>query len=323
MRPIRILVFLTIAAALAAGCSEDDPVRPPDEIAPPTNVTFTTTETSIVLTWDASPFESSDRFDGYNVYVDTVSIAAAGDTAATGGGAFLQARQVNTNRITVRNYGVDRRANGQALQQGTKYYAHVRTVREDGRISVASNEVDSSPRPQGNNEDTDANKLMWDYNASTNSRSGYGWTRSNGVGLPYETASSNSQYIDFFMMEEQNSADDGSVFISPAMASFTVGFTYRHRTMFKDMGSGDAAWNISVAPDTLDLAETVRVVNGHTYALRLHDGHWAKIRVTEFQKNVTPPGASSSIAINRVRFQYAFQLIPGYGRLKPGPEGGL
>ena len=60
-----------------------------------------------------------------------------------------------------------------------------------------------------------------------------------------------------------------------------------------------------------------------TYALRLHDGHWAKIRVTEFQKNVTPPGASSSIAINRVRFQYAFQLIPGYGRLKPGPEGGL
>ena len=51
-----------------------------------------------------------------------------------------------------------------------------------------------------------ANLLMWDYHASTNSRSGFGWTRANGVGLPYETAAGNSALIDFFMMEELNSA---------------------------------------------------------------------------------------------------------------------
>ncbi len=323
MRTMKIFAIIAVVAAFAAGCTEDNPVRPPDEIAPPTNVTFVTDVSSIVITWAKSPFESSSRFDGYYVYVDTVSIAAAGDTAATGGGAFLTARKINSTPVTSRTYVVDRTGTGTALQQGKKYFVHVRTVREDDRISLASNEINSSPRPQGDNENTDANKLMWDYNASTDSRSGFGWTRANGVGLPYETSAGNSALIDFFMIEEQNSADNGSQFLSPAQAAFTVGYPTRHSTKFKDLGAGDGAWNTSIAPDTLDLSEVVKVINDHTYALYLLDKHWVKVRVTEFTKNLTPSGASSSIKLNRIRFTYAFQLIDDYGRFKPEPKGGF
>ncbi len=323
MRTLKLFAFIAVAGAFAAGCGEDSPVRPSDEIAPPTNVTFTTEISSIVISWAASPFESSDRFDGYYVYIDTVSIAAAGDTATTGGGAFLEARKINDNPVVARTYVVDRTGNGTALQQGKKYFVHVRSAREDDRISLASNEINSSPRPEGDNENTDANLLMWDYHASTNSRSGFGWTRANGVGLPYETAAGNSALIDFFMMEELNSADDGSQFISPAQAAFTVGYPTRHSTKFKDLGAGITAWNTSIAPNVADLTEVVKVINDHTYALYLHDGHWVKLRVTNLTKNLTPTGASTSIKLNRIRFTYAFQLIDDYGRFKPEPRGGF
>jgi hypothetical protein len=72
-----------------------------------------------------------------------------------------------------------------------------------------------------------------------------------------------------------------------------------------------------------DLAEVVTVIQDHTYALLLHDGHWVKLRVTEFSKNLTPPAASDSIKLNRIRFTYAFQLIDDYGRFKPEPKGGF
>lgn len=323
MKIMKTAVLLAILAAFAAGCTEDNPIRPTDEIAPPTNVTFTTDVGSIAITWAKSPFESSGRFEGYNVYVDTTSIAAAGDTAATGGGAFLEARKINSDPVTSRTYVVDRTGNGSALQQGKKYFVHVRTVREDDRISLASNEVHSSPRPQGDNENADFDKLMWDYHASTNSRSGYGWTRANGSGLSYETSGANSALIDFFMIEEPNSADDGSQFISPAQAAFTAGFPTRHLTRFKDLGAGNTAWNTSLAPDTLDLTQTVKVVLDHTYALYTHDKHWVKVRVTELRKNLTPSGASTSIKLNRIKFTYAFQLIDDYGRFKPAPKDGF
>jgi hypothetical protein len=323
MKTLKLFAIIGVVAALVAGCTEDNPVRPSDEIAPPTNVTFTTEISSIVISWAKSPFESSDRFDGYYVYIDTVSIAAAGDTAITGGGAFLEARRINDDPVVSRTYVVDRTGNGTALQQGRKYFVHVRTVREDDRISLASNEIDSSPRPQGDNDNANANMLMWDYNATTDSRSGYGWTRISGTGLAYETSAGNSALIDFFMIEEPNSANFGSQFLSPAQATFTQGYPTRHSTKFKDLGAGIAAWNTPIAPNVADLAEVVTVIQDHTYALLLHDGHWVKLRVTEFSKNLTPPAASDSIKLNRIRFTYAFQLIDDYGRFKPEPKGGF
>jgi hypothetical protein len=324
MRGMKLLLVFSAAAVLvvAAGC-EDNPIRPSDELAPPTNLTMVDGTNSVTLTWDASPFEPSSRFKGYNVYVDTVSIAGVTDTTTSG---FLEARQANDTPLTGRTFAVDHLHNGNALVQGKKYYFHVRTVREDDRVSIASNEVDTSPRPEGTNDtqpstDTD---LMFDYAATTTTKSGYGWDRIVGTGIAYTTAVINQDNVDFFMMEEPNSADDGSQFISPAQAAFTATtWTVKHRTLFKDLGAGDAAWNTAVAPDTASMTQVVKVNQDHTYALRLYDGHWAKIRALTLTKNVTVSGSSGNVQLNRLYFRWAFQLIDDYGRFKPVPDPGL
>jgi len=308
-------------AAIAAGCNSDNPVVPPAELAPPTSVTAVTGEDTIVLNWASSPFSGSDKFRGYNVYADTISIAAVSDTSNA---AFLEARMVNIQAITANTFTVFALTSGAALTQGKKYYLHVRTLRDDGRLSVASNEIDTSPRPEGDNG-TNPDLLMFDFSAETTSRSGYGWERDTGRGFAYATAQANQSLIDIFMVEEPTSSDNGSLLQSPAQAQFTSGWPVRHVTKFKDLGGGSAAWNAGIAPDpATEMTETVKVVLDHTYALYLYDKYWAKLRVTKFDKNVSvPKTGGGTAALNRIGFTFAFQLIDDYGRFKPVPGGGF
>lgn len=312
--PIWILMAIVVIGL--AGCGDDSIVEPPDVLAPPTNVTVVTGDSEIVLNWDNSPDAGADVFEGYNVYIDTLSIAGLSDSTSA---AFLNARRVNQEPMRTRTYTVLSLASGASLEQGKKYYLHVRSERSNGRVSVASNEVDTSPRPEGTNEGTALTDLMFDYSANTNTRSGYGWVRDSGAGQPHVTSQANAEKIDFFMTEEPNSANDGSVFVSPAQANFTQGWSVRNRTLFKDLGAGDAAWQTSTAPDTTDMTESVPVVQGHTYALYTHDGYWVKVRVTNLTKNVSVAATGGgTVRLNRAQFDYAFQLIRDYGRFKPG-----
>ncbi len=309
------LILGAVAVVALAGCGEDNPIRPSDELAPPTNLAMVNGATSVMLTWNASPFESSGRFAGYNVYVDTVSIAGVTDTTTAG---FLQARQANSGLITTHAYTLDRLHGGTALVQGKKYYIHVRTVREDDRVSIASNELVTSPRPEGDNGDVTAD-LMYDFSTLTITPSAYGWDRMNGTGLAYTTSQTNQTLIDFFMAETPNSSTNGSQFVSPAQLA-DITWPVEHRTLFKDLGAGDAAWNTAVAPDTAAMAQTAPVALDHSYALHLFDGYWAKIRVTEFTKNVNvSKTGGGTVALNRIKFRYAFQLIDDFGRFKPVP----
>ncbi len=315
LKPLLLILTVGAMAVAAVGC-EDNPIRPSDELAPPTNLTMVNGATSVMLTWNASPFESSSRFKGYNVYVDTVSIAGVTDTTTAG---FLQARQANSSVVTGHTFTVDRLHSGASLVQGRKYYIHVRTIREDDRVSIASNELLTSPRPEGDNGSVIAD-LMYDFSLVTVTPSAFGWDRSNGTGLDYTTSQSNQNMIDFFMAEKPNSTDNGSQFVSPAQLA-QITWPVEHRTLFKDLGAGVTAWNTAVAPDTASMAQTVDVVLDHSYALHLFDGHWVKIRVTEFTKNVSvAKTGGGTVALNRIKFTYAFQLIDDFGRFKPIPN---
>ena len=312
----RILIGAVLAASLVlAACGDDDPLRP-SEFAPPTNVTMETGEFSIKLDWQASPFAGASEFAGYNVYADTASIAGMSDTTDA---EFLAERKINADPITARQYTVAMEADTTPLVRGQRYYLHVRSVRNDGRVSVASNEVHTAPRPQGDNDIGNDDLLMYDFSATTSTPSAYGWERFSGLGQPYATSEANQEEIDFFMIEEPNSTDDGSEFVSPSQTTITAGWSQRNRSLFQDLGAGEAAWAVAVAPDTADMTTRVKVVNDHTYALYLHDGHWAKIRVTMFEKNIQVPSSGGpSVVLNRVTFTYAFQLLEDYPRFKPG-----
>ncbi len=313
-----LLLVLTAGAVVAATGCEDNPIRPTDELAPPSNLTMVNGATSVTLNWDASPFESSSRFKGYNVYVDTVSIAGVTDTTTSG---FLEARQANSSVVTSHTFTVDRLHGGASLVPGRKYFIHVRTVREDDRVSVATNELVTSPRPEGDNGTVLAD-LMFDFSTLTVTPSAYGWDRATGTGLDYTTSQSNQSLVDFFMAEEPNSSDNGSQFESPAHLT-QINWPVEHRTLFKDLGAGEAAWNTAVAPDTASMTQVVKVNLDHSYALYLFDGHWAKIRVTEFSKNVSvAQTGGGTVPLNRIKFRYAFQLIDEFGRFKP-VAGGL
>ncbi len=122
------------------------------------------------------------------------------------------------------------------------------------------------------------------------------------------------------MVEDPSSFDDGSLLISPTLADFTNGWTPRHRTIFLDRGAGDLAWETSIAPDPLNMVESVPLLDNHTYAFRTYDEHWGKLRVTELAKNVEilVPGRRP-VYLNSARFTFALQLIQGYGRFKAAP----
>jgi hypothetical protein len=304
---------MTAALVALGSCSEDDVVAPPSELAPPTALEFETGQISIQLSWDASPYEGASDFEGYEVYMDTTSIAARSDTSDA---AFLEARKVNSSPITTRSYTVNQQVDGGNLVVGQKYYVHVRTLRDDGRLSVASNEIDTAPTIQGDNDFGDDAELMYDYSATSATKSGFGWMRDFGTGQPFATSQTNQDVIDFFLVEEPNSTDNGSEFVSPAAAAFTSGWTTRHQTRFKDLGSGAAAWATSIAPPIGDLTTKVKVIEGHTYALYLHDGHWVKLQVITLDENEIV----GSEQLNRVLFRYAIQLIDDYGRFKPAPR---
>lgn len=319
MKHLSLLLIMLVSLSVFVGCSEDNPIVPVTSLSPPTDVVMVTGEFSITLSWDASTFESAADFEGYNVYVDTTSIASVSDST---GAAFLEARKVNTTPVVTRSFTVTQDGMGMDLVRGQKYYLHVRSARADGKLSIASNEVDTAPRPEGSNNTGDVALLMYDYDPSTSTRSGYGWDRFAGTGAPFSTSEANAEDIDFFMVEEANSADDGSEFVSPAQASFTSGWTIRNETLFKDLGAGDDAWNTSIAPDVADMTTKVKVIEDHTYALYTHDMQWIKVRVTNLDPNV-PVNASGggTVNLNQATFDYAYQLLNDYGRFKPGLGG--
>lgn len=313
MSMVRKLVTLVIVAGVAAGCGSDDPASPIATFGPPGTLTMVAGANSVRLAWGASAFEPSGEFAGYNVYLDVAPIAANDDPV------FLAARAVNATPVRAISYTVSSTPTGASLQQGTRYYLHVRTVRSDGSLSVATNEVDTSPRPEGTNG-TDPAAAMYDYDADTTTKSGYGWNVVTGQGVPHATVPANAGGIDVLMVEEPNSPDDGSLWVSPAASNLTLGWPSRRTTLFRDLGAGAAAWESAIAPSPATMSANVKIQADHTYAILTADQHWIKVRIVDLSKNASVPRTGGgTVNLNSARFQFAVQLIADYGRFKPSP----
>lgn len=201
------------------------------------------------------------HFGGYNVYVGDAPFASNDDPG------FLSSRLVNPNPISGTTDTASTTATGASLLQGTRCYFHVRTRRSNAELSTASNEIETSPRPEGN-KGFDPAQYLYDYNVFTDTKSAYGWNVATGQGTLYTSSPANANGVEIVMVEDPSSFDDGSLLISPTLADFTNGWTPRHQTIFLDLGAGDAAWETSIAPDPVYLNSA-----RFTFALQLIPGY--------------------------------------------------
>ncbi len=306
MRRARSWLMGSCALLLVAGCGDE--TGPERTLSPPGALDMVAGPNTVLLGWERSGFDGANDFRGYNIYVDVASIPVQADAF------FLASRLANQTPTTSNLFTVSMLTSGASLQQGTAYYFQVRTVHANGGLSAPSNEVHTAPRPEGNNG-SDASQFMYDDDSMTATKSGYGWDSRTGQGVAYSRLALNDSLIDVLMVEEPNSADDGSFFVAPSESDLAATWITRNATLFKDLGAGPGAWETAIAPDPSSMTPSVKLQHDHTYAIRTHDRHWVKLRVNEIAKNVEVARiGGGSARLNYARFTFAVQLIQDYGR---------
>lgn len=125
-------VLLLANVLFVAGCSDDDSTKPPDEFAPPTNLTYENEIGEVTLRWDATPDETLADFAGYQVYRSATSLIGA--TVEE-----LEAAELNPSLLLAGTLEYST-----AAAAGTKYYYSVRSVKDNGDLSQPSNEIDTA-----------------------------------------------------------------------------------------------------------------------------------------------------------------------------------
>ena len=128
--------LLALALFGAAGCGDDDPSKPPDQFAPPTNLTYVNGNGEVSLDWDGTPDETWDNFAGYKVYRHTSSLVGVA-------GSELEQYRIATTQAGTTSY-IDRSA-----ANGTMYYYSVRGAKDNGDLTQPTNEIDTAARPEG------------------------------------------------------------------------------------------------------------------------------------------------------------------------------
>lgn len=291
-RSLRAVGVALLAATLfVAGCSDDDDsVKPPDQFAPPTNLTFQNREASIRVSWSASPDEQFSEFLGYNVYRDTESMANLS-------AAELAERVLNGSIIPkgTTNF-VDTTA-----QIGVKYFYAVRAVRDNGNISISSNEVDTARFIQGAGFFT-----VFEFAATGESA----FDVSEGARLSMRAE--NAANIDFYLgtSMENDGAGGDLVIKSPNLVSPDQVWQARIAG-FKEVGSDASSTTTDGFSDSINLGQTEESVESTVFAVRLPpDGngetHYARIEILTFNDD----GAG----MRSVEFSYRYQPIAGYPR---------
>ncbi|MBK8230224.1 MAG: hypothetical protein IPK72_06485 [Candidatus Eisenbacteria bacterium] len=118
---------------LSPGCSDDETTAPPDELAPPSNLTYLNGDGSVTLDWNASP-DIADA-DGYVVYRDTDSMV--GEDLAV----LNATKKLTTTPLTSTSFTDNTATNG------VKYFYAVR-LQDGSDFSEPTSEINTASRVQ-------------------------------------------------------------------------------------------------------------------------------------------------------------------------------
>ena len=297
MSAFRLRGFFGVASALAmattvfiAGCSEDS-VKPPDEFAAPSNLAFENREASIRLTWSTS-FDDGNftEFAGYNIYRDTASMVNLdGSELATKklNSAVLPPGTVNFTDTTP--------------VLGDKYYYGVRAARDNGDLSVSSNEIDTAIFVQG--------EFSTIFEFMSPGESGF----NAALGKVISLVSTSADSIDFYLgTDAEGDAGTGALQLeSPSQVSDSP--PWNSRVAGLKLLDTDASF---LPPNTtfqesIALGTTVEQVEDKIIAIKLPpdlngETHYAKIEILTFNND----GAEQRSIV----FTYRYQPIAAYAR---------
>jgi hypothetical protein len=282
-------VVAVCALALTVGCSDDDDTtKPPSEFAPPSNLTFSNNARvgRVDLSWTASPDQSAGDFAGYNVYQSPTSLAgmtgAEADSFKVAGSPF----STTTRSVTV--------------PRGERFFYSVRAVKDNGDLSEASNEVDTSLPASGDD-------FLVEF-ADKTGNSGMDLSE----GTTYSVMIDNLVHIDFFLgtTDDENDEAFELAIKSPSLIGGPNAAQWATRQAgFKLIDDPDASTTSSAGfIDSVTL--TPAEVAGKAIIVRLPadengETHYGKISNLEFEGE---PGQRSMI------FAWTYQAVNNYIR---------
>ncbi|MGB9561228.1 MAG: fibronectin type III domain-containing protein [bacterium] len=289
MKRLEVLKVLALfSLVLLTTCTEENPVKPEEEFAPPRNLTYITDSTSVRLIWQHSTSRNLEDFLGYFVYVATQSIASIDQDSIL--------RRYLVNRTPLR----DTTCVVTNLQRGTRYYFHVRAVKgtdtTEYALSRASNEVDTAPVLIGSG-------TLYEFSSTLGNPSGFSFAENRAYSMVYTNAS----HIDIYLGTTQSDDSAGDLVLkSPDLVQSAHAEWDTRVSQIKSLGTG---WeNFNQTTDAGWSANRYELVSlGRVYAIKTPDNHYVKLEITNM---------SGSFPNRTVTFRYAYQPITNYGHFK-------
>ncbi|MEZ4647366.1 MAG: hypothetical protein R3E97_01040 [Candidatus Eisenbacteria bacterium] len=295
MSSMQMRGFFGVASALAmatavfvSGCGDDDTVQPPDQFAAPSSLEFNNRADGVRLDWHLSSDESFDEMVGYNVYRDTAPMTglSAGE---------LVDKQLNTNTLPKGTaFYIDNTA-----VLGTKYYYGVRSVRDNGNLSVSSNEIDTAIYRDGG--------LATISEFASPSPSGF----SVSLERVFSFVPANADSIEFYLGTSDDSGSGALFLKSPSTYSDNSPWNVRNAE-FKIVNSDESFTSTTSGwSSTIELGSTVAEIEDKYIAVKLppdfnQETHYGRLRIVEFQR--TQPGDRA------VQINWRYQPIAAYAR---------
>lgn len=268
---IGILTVAILGLGTMISCNESKIVEVDAVPQPPQGVFSVTGDGSVTINWNG-PYEKD--LDYFRVYRSN---------SATTGYVEIGVRdaQANPNLNLLKYNFVDNNP-----VNGTTYYYAVSSVDNSGQESdLSAEEVFDTPRPQGTVQ------LYSKFVDPT--RAGFDLST-------HLTVNSSSTVADFFVDDVTNSTDT-TLFLNAEDI----------QTNIQDVGYtdsfGDIGYAVSNGWSNLGYVE---VITGHTYLIWTRDNHFAKVRVTSFNR-----------LAGTVNLEWAYQTDPNNMELAP-PVGG-
>lgn len=283
----RDTLFVHVADAVdsVVGTVEVDLVLP----APPDSVALVNAGSLFTLSWRKSPDDGITHWAGYEIFVADRSLLGLSETELLP--YRLHDEPWTAPELTTR---VSRLRDGRPLRVGTKYYAHVRSLRRwDGKDerSLPSAELDLSPRPEW---------ILAEFSERRHLNGGLALDLSAGRGRLLDPADASGVaerdvYLDGGREDGTGPLEMRSVSL---LAGENPGWGARVSLLKRIAGGRD----VSTTTDD-GWATTVAVEAGAVYAVKTPEGNFAKVVVSDV----------AGFAPNRhAHVFWAYQTIPGY-----------